>query len=270
MESRDLLAQLVRRDIRIRYKQAAMGFLWALLMPTLVVLSGVVVRIVVARLGGGDLDPAVVGSLVVKAVPWGFVVGGLGFATTSLVGNANLITKVYFPREVLPISALLAQGFDSGIALAAGLTVLPFLGLAFTPALVWVPALLALIFLQVLAAALLLSCGNIFFRDIRYIVQVFLTFGIFFTPVFFEPAMLGDVGAFVVMLNPLAPLLEGLRLAAIDGHDLLSPLVVPSGGGSVQVWHPWYLLYSTAWALGGLAVATPVFRVGVASFAEYI
>jgi ABC-type polysaccharide/polyol phosphate export permease len=268
--ARSLLFQLVRRDIRLRYKQTAMGFLWALFMPVLVVFSGVVVRLVIARFGGGPVDRAVVGALAVKSVPWGFVVGGLGFTTTSLVTNANLITKVYFPREVLPLAALLAQGFDSGIALLAAFLTLPLLGFVVGPALLWVPVLLLLLFLQVLAAGLILSCGNVFFRDVRYIVQVLLTFGIFFTPVFYEPAMLGGVGGVLVMLNPVAPLLEGLRLAVLQGHDLLHPVLVVSGGATVAVWQPWYLLYAAAWAVLGMAVATPVFRAGVTSFAEYV
>jgi ABC-type polysaccharide/polyol phosphate export permease len=268
--ARDLLRHLVRRDIRVRYKQSAMGLAWVLLMPTLVVFSGMIVRLAVAQHGGAPLDRAVVGGLALKSVPWGFVVGGLGFATASLVTNQNLVTKIYFPREVLPLAALLTQGFDSGLALLAVIVALPFLGLTVGPALLWVPLLLVLLFLQVLAAGLILSCGNVFFRDVRYIVQVVLTFGIFFTPVFYEPAMLGAQGSLLVMLNPVAPLLEGLRLVAIEGHDLLTPLTVSSGTELLYAWRPWYLLYSAAWAVGGLGVATPVFRNSVTSFAEYI
>lgn len=266
VRSRDLLTELVRRDIRIRYKQAAMGLLWAVLMPVLVVFSGVIVRLIVGQLGGAGVDRAVVGGLLVKAIPWGFVVGGLGFATTSLVTNATLITKVYFPREVLPLSALLAQGFDSLVALIATGLALPLLGLSWGAALLWLPLLLVLLFLLVTAAGLALACGNVFFRDVRYLVQVFLTFGIFFTPVFYEPAMLGPRGAVLVMLNPVAPLLEGLRLSLIEGHNLLRPLVHEG----IQAWQPWYLAYSIAWALGGLLAATSLFRRAVSRFAEYI
>lgn len=270
MGARDLLYEFVRRDIRIRYKQAVMGFLWAFFMPSLVVLSGVIVRLVMSRLGGGEpLDATVIGGLALKAVPWGFVVGGLQFTTSSLVNNQTLVTKVYFPREVLPTSALLAQAFDSGIALLAVMVVLPFLGLTLGPALLWAPLLLVLLFFLVLGAGLALSAANIFFRDVRYIVQVVLTFGIFFTPVFYEPAMLGDLGGMLVMLNPVAPLLEGLRLSVIEGHNLLLPLTTTVAGELVVAWRPWYLLYTVAWSVLGFGLASWAFRSSVTSFAEY-
>ena len=89
----------------------------------------------------------------------------------------------------------------------------------------WVPLLVIILITITAAAGLFLSCANLFFRDVKYIVQVLLTFGIFFTPVLFEPAMLGPTGAQVVMLNPLAPLLEGIRLAVVQGHNLPQPLL---------------------------------------------
>lgn len=268
--SRDLLYEFVRRDIRIRYKQAVMGFLWAFFMPALVVLSGLVVRLVMSHMGAGEsVNAAVVGGLALKAVPWGFVVGGLQFTTNSLVSNQTLVTKVYFPREVLPTAALLAQAFDSGVALLAVVIFLPFLGLTLSPALLWAPLLLVLLFFLVLGAGLALSAANIFFRDVRYIVQVVLTFGIFFTPVFFEPAMLGELGGMLVMLNPVSPILEGLRLSVIDGHNLLLPLTSTVAGESVVAWQPWYLLLTAIWTVAGFTLATWGFRSSVTSFAEY-
>jgi len=267
--SRDLLMEFVRRDIRIRYKQAVMGFLWAIFMPLVVVLSGLVVRLVLSQFGDAQIDRAVIGGLAVKAVPWGFFVGGLGMATNSLVTNSNLLTKVYFPREVLPLSALMAQGFDTAVAALGVILLAPFLSATLSFALLWVPVLALLLFGFTLALGLAVSCANVFFRDVRYIVQVLLTFGIFFTPVFFEPEMMGDLGGQLIMLNPIAPLVEGFRLSVIDGANLLDVLTARVGGTTTVVWHPMYLLYSTAWTVVGLAVATKLFRSGMASFAEY-
>lgn len=246
-----------------------MGFLWALFMPLLIVLSGVIVRIAVAQFGTADLDRSVIAGLALKGVPWGFVVGGIGFATSSLVANRTLITKVYFPREVLPLAALLAQGFDTAVASLGVLVLLAVLGVALSPALLWAPVLGVLLFLVTLTAGLVLSCANVFFRDVRYIVQVLLTFGIFFTPVFYEPEMLGVTGAWLVMINPVAPILEGLRLAVLDGHSLFASVSVDRPQGPVVVWRPAYLVYIVAWSTLGLALAARVFRSSVASFAEY-
>ena len=151
--------------------------------------------------------------IAMKAVPWSFFVGALGFATNSLTGNSNLVTKIYFPREVLPLAATLAQVADSAIGLSALLVAGLFLGVHFGAAALWAPVLVLLIAFTA-GSALVVSCANLFFRDVKYIVQVLLSFGIFFTPVFFEPEMLGPTGARLMMLNPLAPILEGLRLAS--------------------------------------------------------
>ena len=142
---RYLLYQLIRRDIRIRYKQAVMGFGWAVLMPMVVILSGLVVRVVVSQLSDAPLDTANISGLMVKAVPWSFFVGALGFATNSIAGNQVLVTKVYFPREVLPIASVAAVGFDTLIGSIAVVAVLPFLGVQLSLALLWVPVLLLLL-----------------------------------------------------------------------------------------------------------------------------
>jgi lipopolysaccharide transport system permease protein len=134
---RELLYQFTLRDIRIRYKQAVMGFAWALFIPILVVLAGLVVRYVMAYLTGSHLQAKAVLAMSLKAMPWSFFVGALGFATTSLTSNMALITKVYFPREVMPLSATLAQGFDSLIGGAGLLPVLLLLGLRWSASWLW-------------------------------------------------------------------------------------------------------------------------------------
>jgi ABC-type polysaccharide/polyol phosphate export permease len=268
---RELLGQLARRDIAIRYKQAVMGFAWALFMPILIVLAGLIVRLALATVGGLEIDRASAGALALKGWTWAFFVGAIGFATASLTANIGLVTKIYFPREVLPMASVAAQAFDSAIAGIALAIALPFLGLQWTTQLLWLPVLLLLLAALTVAASLFLSCANLFFRDVKYIVQVLLTFGIFFTPVLFEPSVLGARGAELVMLNPLAPILEGIRLAAFQGHSLLEPLSeMGRKGAAVVAWQPWYLWYSAAWALGGLALSSLLFHRAEFAFAEYV
>lgn len=264
---REMLYQLTLRDVRIRYKQAVIGFGWALLMPALVVLSGCLVRYAMTRKSGAPLDLAGIAAIAVKALPWSFFVGTISFATQSLTGNLQLVSKVYFPRAVLPLAATLGQAFDAAIGALVLVLVLPFLDVHLSIQLLWVPVLLLLLFLLTVAASLFLSCANLFFRDVKYIVQVMLTFGIFFTPVFFDPAMMGQRLAPLIMLNPLSPLLEGLRLAIVDRHDLLLPLVAPDG---VVVWSPGYLVYAALWATLGLGISAMIFHRSEFVFAEYI
>ena len=272
VRSRELLYQLTRRDITIRYKQAVMGFGWALFMPLLIVFSGIVVQLALANFSGRPLSAAGLGGMAVKAVPWSFFVGAIGFATNSLVANMSLVTKVAFPRAVLPLSAVGAQCFDSGIAIAALVVLLPLLGAVQAAwSLLWVPVLLLLLIGFTTACALFLSCANLFYRDVKYIVQVLLTFGIFFTPVFFEPAMFGARGAPIAMLNPMSPLLEGLRLSVTVGHNLLEPLSTTLASGAVvTVWSPWYLAYACIVTLLGLPAAALLFYRSQYAFAEYV
>ena len=144
-------------------------------------------------------------------------------------------------------------------------------GMQPTMTLAWVPLLAVIVILLTTASAVFLSCANLFFRDVKYIVQLLLTFGIFFTPVFFEPYMLGDVGGRLLMLNPLAPVLEGLRLCVAQGHDLAHPLMqLDALGHEVLVWSPWYLTYSATLACVFFAASVVWFRKLEHLFAEYV
>ena len=266
--ARELLHQLVLRDVKIRYKQAVMGFGWALLMPVLVVMAGFVVRFAMAHVSGQPLDASSLGGMAVKALPWAFFVGAVGFATTSLTSNMNLVTKIYFPREVLPLASVLAQLFDATIGAAALAVLLPFIGAQLSGALLWVPLLVALLVLFTAGACIFLACANLFFRDVKYIVQVLLQFGIFFTPVLFDAAMFGPKAGRLIMLNPIAPILEGFRLSVVGGHNLLQPLLVEQGGKLVELWSPWFLVYSAGWAVLGTAAAMLLFHRTQYLFAE--
>jgi len=266
----ELVYYLTLRDIRIRYKQAAMGFGWALLMPLMIVGAGLMVQLVLAQGAGKSVSMANLAGTAIKSLPWAFFVGSIQFATGSLTSNMNLVSKISFPREVLPMSSVFAQSFDSLISAAALVIVLPFLGVRPTMGLLWLPVLALLLVIFTVAAALFLSCANLFYRDIKYIVQLLLTFGIFFMPVLFEPAMLGAKGARIVMLNPLAILLEGFRIAVVQGHSLLQPLTVVRHAVVIPAWEPWYLWYAAIWAIAGCLGALLMFRRLQYLFAEFI
>ena len=265
-QSRDLIHQLALRDIRIRYKQAVFGFAWALLIPAAVILAGMTVRAAFAYASGHKVDFPQIAGMAVKAVPWAFFVGCMNGGTSSLIGNISLVTKVYFPREVLPLGSVLAQTFDSVIGLTILAAVFPLLGIRASPQLLWVPVLLALLWIFSLACALFLSCANLFFRDVKYLVQVFLTFGIFVTPVILDAPAYGVKGSRIAMLNPVAPILEGLRLSVVQHHNLLDPMM----SQGFLFWRPWYLLYSATWAIGGLFAAALIFHRSEQRFAEIV
>lgn len=210
----DLLFVLTWRDIQIKYKQSIMGMLWAVLMPMIIVAAGMVVRVAMSKLSDSPPPPDNLASLAVKAIPWAFFVGGIRFATSSLTQNMNLVTKINCPRIAFPVSAVLSNLFDMFVASVPLIAVLAWLGIKPTLTVLWVPLLIALLVLLVGGLGVALSAANLFFRDVRYIVEVVLTFAIFFTPVLYDVEMFGEWRSWL-MLNPVAPILEGLRSAVV-------------------------------------------------------
>lgn len=210
IDYRDLLYMLTWRDIKIRYKQSVMGFFWAILMPTIIVAAGLVVRFAFSMNSHQPLSLASIASVSLKSLPWAFFVSATKFATNSLVTNSNLVTKIYFPRQVFPLAAVLASLFDFAIASGVVLMILILAKVGISIYLLWFPVLLFLLVLFTAGLALFLACANLFFRDVKYIVDVLLTFGILFTPVFYEARMLGKYEP-LVLINPLSAILEGMN-----------------------------------------------------------
>lgn len=210
----DLLLVLTWRDIQVKYKQSIMGLLWAVLMPMIIVGAGMVVRVGMSKLSGTPLPSDNLASLAVKAVPWAFFVSAIRFATASLTSNINLVTKINCPRIAFPVSAVLSSLFDMVVATVPLIAILLWLGVRPGPSLLWVPVLIVLLVLLVTGLGVALAAANLFFRDVKYIVEVLLTFAIFFTPVIYDVEMFGEWG-FWLMLNPIAPILEGLRASVV-------------------------------------------------------
>jgi len=215
---RELLYMFTYRDIKVRYKQSIMGVLWAILMPILIVGAGVIVRYGYAVASGKPLSTSDILSVAVKSLPWAFLVSSIRFSCNSLTSNQSLLTKVYFPKEVFPISSVLASLFDLSIASGAVVIFLLFARVGWSRQLVWVPFLLLTLVLLTIGIGMALSAASLFFRDVRYIVEIFLTFGIFFTPVFYDVQMLGSKGKWL-LLNPVAPILQDFSACIIQHHS---------------------------------------------------
>jgi lipopolysaccharide transport system permease protein len=214
---RELLYTIAHRDIKVRYKQSIMGFLWAILMPVLIVMSGIVVRYAYALAAHAPLQTADIASVAVKSLPWAFLVSSIRFGCNSLTNNRDLVTKVYFPKEIFPVAVVLASLFDFLVASAALLILLFVTHIGWSAYLLWTPVLLLAMILLASGIGLLVSAASLFFRDVKFIVEVVLTFGIFFTPVFYDVSMLGRKGKWL-LLNPAAPILDGLG-ACIARHQ---------------------------------------------------
>lgn len=212
--SRELLYMLTWRDIQIRYKQSIMGLLWAILMPSLIVGAGAIVRVGMARVSGTEVSSEDIASVMVRAVVWALFIASLRFGTNSLLTNTNLVTKLAFPKEVFPVAAVFSNLFDFVIAAGAITLVLLLIGWVPSWHAIWlIPLLLALLMLTI-GLTLILSAANLFFRDVKYLVEVAITYAIFFTPVLYDVGMTGKWRNWI-LLNPVAPLLEGLSDAVV-------------------------------------------------------
>lgn len=250
---KELLLMLTYRDIRIRYKQSVMGFMWAIFMPTLIVLAGVLIRYGYSIVTHTTLQKSDIASIAVRSLPWAFCVSAIRFGTNSLISNINLVTKIYFPREVFPLSAVSTALFDFGISSAAVTIVLIFLGIGISVHILWLPVLLLVLVSVITGIAMIVAASALFFRDVKYIVEVLLTFGIFFTPVFFSSTVFGPIGKYM-LLNPIAPVLE-----AVDAVIVLH-----------QAPDPFWLGYSALFGLVMLIFGYKFFKNLEPAFAESI
>lgn len=262
--SRDLLWAMTYRDIRVKYKQAVMGILWAFFLPIMAIASGLIFRLAMALLSGGPISTHDIVAVMIKSLCWVLFAGIVGGASNSLIANMTLITKIYFPRQVVPLASLLSSLFDFVVSLLGLILILlavcyfaqdPVPPIVFSWALLWVPLLVVLLVILAAGLGLFLSCANVFFRDVKYIVQVLLQFGVFFSLVFFNYEELGPWG-WVLLLNPVAPLLEGLRTSVTQGA--VTPDLLPWVG------------YSAAVAVLGFFVSCLVFDRAESLFADYV
>lgn len=251
--SRELLFMLVWRDISIRYKQSVMGFLWAILMPMLIVSAGALVRVGAAQLSGIPVKAEDISSVMVRAVVWAFIISSIRFGTNSLTGNTNLVSKIAFPKETFPIAATIASGMDFLVSLLALFTALLLIGWTPSWSIFWFVPLSLLAFSMTVGMAMFLSAANLFFRDVKYLVEIFLTYAIFFTPVLYEAKMMGKWSD-ILMLNPFAPLLESFSMVVVEGHN-------PNAGP---------LMYSVGVSLFVLIVGYRAFKRLESKFAESV
>lgn len=250
---RELLFVISYRDIKIKYKQSIMGFMWAIFMPMIIVSAGILVKYGMAQLSGTSLHMSQVVTVSIKALPWAFFVSSLRFATNSLTANTNLVTKIYFPKVVFPVAAVISQLFDFLIASIIFVIILFIIHLDVSVHLLWVPMLLITLVVLVTGMGILLSAANLFFRDVKYIVEVIVTFAIFFTPVFYEVEILGRWG-WILLLNPVAPILEALNACVVHRQMFNVP----------------WLLYSMGISVGGFFLAVRFFQNVEPKFAEKI
>ncbi len=211
---REVVGFLAWRDIQVRYKQTIFGALWAILQPfiTMVIFSIVFGRVAKMPSDGVPYPIFAYAALV----PWMFFSSSVSNASNSLVGGASIMTRIYFPRLAMPLSATLANFVDFILAFVVLLALMVYFGVAPTANVVWLPLLLLLVIATALGVSFVLAAMNVQFRDVKYAVPFLLQSWMFATPVVYPASLITDpFWHAVYALNPMVGVIEGFRWALL-------------------------------------------------------
>ena len=215
---RELLSFLAWRDVNVRYKQTAIGASWAILQPfvTMVVFSVIFGSLIQVPSGGAPYPIFSYAALL----PWTFFAGALSRSGNSLVYDANLVSKVYFPRMILPFAAVLSLLVDFAIAFIILLGMMLFYGIIPGAAVITLPLFLLLAFMTSLGIGLWLSALNVKYRDVAYIIPFLAQFWLFVTPVAYPSTIIPEHWRFLYSLNPMVAVVEGFRWALLGQQNV--------------------------------------------------
>lgn len=224
---RELFIILALRDISVRYKQTAIGVVWALLQPFLTM---VIMTVIFGKVAGLHSEGTAPYAIMVFAamLPWMFFSSALSSASQSMVGNANLISKVYFPRLIIPASAVVTSFADFLISFLILIGMMIWYGFAPTWNILALPLFIGVAFLAALGPGLFITALNVKYRDFRYVIPFLVQFGLYVSPVGFSSTVirekLGDNLFLFYSLNPMVGVIDGFRWAILGDN---SPIYLP-------------------------------------------
>ncbi len=230
-EYRELLYFLVWRDVKVRYKQTALGVAWIVLQPviSMLIFSALFGVLLGAPSNGAPYPVFVFAGLL----PWQYFAGALTRASASLVGSAHLITKVYFPRLVIPLSGVIGGLVDFGVSFIVLLLLMALYRIAPTPAVIFLPAFLLLAMATSLGFGLWLAALNVRYRDVNYLVPFLVQIWMYVTPVIYSATLIPEQYRWLLALNPMTGVVEGFRWALLGG--VMTETQPPNGLFAVSV-----------------------------------
>jgi lipopolysaccharide transport system permease protein len=226
--ARDLLRQWVTRTIQARYQQSLLGWLWVVIQP---IVQTLILALVFTRIVSVDTGPIpYLAFSYIGTVAWAFLASSLTDMTSALVDNMNLVNKIYFPREILPIASMLARLIDFAVAFAlfVGLAIyyqLPLL----SPALVFLPAVLLVQVLLVSGIGLLCAAGNVFVRDVRSLLILATQTWFYASPVIYPTTAVPSTMLPYYTVNPMVGIIEGYRAVLLHGRPPDTSFLVAAG-----------------------------------------
>lgn len=208
VQYRELLVQMTMRDLLIRYKQTVMGFGWAVFMP---LVNTAVFSVIFTRVAPIETPVPYPVFAFCGLWVWNFFASSLRFSVTSLTSNINLVSKVYFPREIFPFSATLVCLVDFAVGSIVMISLMFWYGVTPGLHLLWLPLIVAVHLVFTLAVALLLSMANLFYRDVKYLFEVCIAIWMFATSVVYPVDRIGGTLGTVLALNPMTPIVDAYR-----------------------------------------------------------
>ena len=228
---RELLYFLTWRDVTVRYKQTLLGAAWAIVQPLLTMVVFSVFFGNLAKIPSDGLPYPLFSFAAL--VPWSFFSSGLAQSSNSLVGSANLIRKVYFPRLVVPLGSVLSGGVDFGLAFLVLLAMMGYYGVAPGLAALTLPFFFLLAFVTAVGAGLWLSALNVQFRDVRHIVPFLAQIWLFATPIAYPSSLLDEHWRVAFGINPMVGVVEGFRWSLLGSGEAPGAVVLVSSISSL-------------------------------------
>jgi len=214
---RELFYFLAWRDILVRYKQTSVGIAWAVLRPFLTMVVFTLVFEKLAKLpGGGAPYPILVYSAL---LPWQFFANAFTEAGNSLVANANMISKVYFPRLAVPASAVIVSFVDFVVSFVILMCLMLWYGYSPDWHIIFLPLFILLVFAVAMGSGLLMAALNVKYRDFRFVIPFVVQIGLYISPVGFSSAVVPEEWRIVYYLNPLVGVIDGFRWAIMRGEQ---------------------------------------------------
>lgn len=247
---REMLKNMVSKELRARYKGSVLGFLWTFLNPLLMLVVYATIFSMVLRIKMEHYAMF----LFVGLLPWNFFQGSLQMGASSIISNANLIKKIYFPREILPVALTVSNLFNFIFSLAILIPALFLFGVPLTVNILFFPVILFFHFLFVLGMVLVVSAATVYLRDLVHVISILLMAWFYVTPIIFPLELIPQKYQWILQINPMTPVILAYQNIFFRGK-------LPDTGG---------MIYFTILSLVVFLIGMAVFRRLKRNFAEQV
>lgn len=239
---RELLRRMTMRDLLLRYKQTVMGLGWAVFMP---LINTAIFTVIFTRVASIEVGVPYPIYAFCGLIAWNFFASALRFSVVSLTSNPNLVTKLFFPREIFPFSAVLVSLVDFAVAGVVMAALMVYYEVGLTWAVLFLPVVVAVQVIFTAAVALLLAMGNLFYRDVKYLFEIVISVWMFASSVVYPVDRVGGWLGTLLFLNPMTHMIDAFRAVLIDG-TLPGPAFAVTAVVTVVLFISSWLLFHSA------------------------